>query len=263
MLIRLLVVLALAAGVRAEEVHPVLYQQAGSTGVVLGGLLDGKWLSSERIIWRMYGGEKYKLYTEQMYTTTVYGRKPQDGLVALPGGEWRIAIAGDWDAMPRKARPQSPGDLHVTAVRSYLASKGLSSQVHIDSVLRVDLEGDGTDEVLITAESAKYDPWFYRHGEYSVILLRKVEKGEVRTYSVAGDLHILPPGKEGTDRNGDGLDDGYPEQYSIYGLWDVNGDGTLEIALRRTCPRADAGGVSLYTLRKCRPELLAEEMIGH
>ena len=63
----------------------------------------------------------------------------------------------------------------------------------IDNILRVDLDGDGEEEVLISAANyfAKADrvPMRSPAGSYSMVLLRRVVAGKVETQLVAGEFH--------------------------------------------------------------------------
>jgi hypothetical protein len=64
-----------------------------------------------------------------------------------------IAIAAPWDALPRE--PQviyRTQKVYVDAARDFLKRKGIDQpEVKIESILRVDLDGDGEEEVLISA----------------------------------------------------------------------------------------------------------------
>jgi hypothetical protein len=62
-----------------------------------------------------------------------------------------IALAAPWNALPRKPRLVDPTQkVYVDAVRDFLKTKGIKqAKVKIENILRVDLEGDGEEEVLM------------------------------------------------------------------------------------------------------------------
>ncbi len=64
-----------------------------------------------------------------------------------------IAIASPRNALPRKPQIIDPSQqVYVDAVRDFLKTKGIDQpKVKIDNILRVDLDGDGEEEVLISA----------------------------------------------------------------------------------------------------------------
>src|SRR5206468_5589051 len=70
--------------------------------------------------------------------------KPEKGVIAL---------AAPWNALPRKPRiTDTRQKVYVDVVRDFLRTRGIAQpQVKIESILRVDLDGDGEDEVLISA----------------------------------------------------------------------------------------------------------------
>ena len=95
-----------------------------------------------------------------------------------------IAIAAAWNALPRKPKVIDPTQkAYVDAVRDFLKTKGIEQpKVKIDSILRVDLDGDGEEEVLISAANyfGKADrvPMRSPAGSYSMVLLRRVVAGK-------------------------------------------------------------------------------------
>jgi len=147
---------------------------------------------------------------------------------------------------------------YIDAVRSVVAQRGLrGSKVSIKEVWRVDLEGDGQDEVIVLAESREYDPGIYRQGQFSLVMLRKILDGRVKDLLLSNELHVKKPRFPGS-LNGDE----FPFQYWIDGFWDVDGDGTLEIVAGFSCMRTDYGGVDIWKLRKGKAYKLASEGVG-
>ena len=90
--------------------------------------------------------------------------------------------------------------------------------------MRTDLDGDGTDEVLIVAEHAEADTSLPpRAAWYNLVLVRVVDGDGVRTHVLAEDVYTQ--------------DD--PESYPTFGRYrisaiaDLNGDGRSEDRGRR------------------------------
>jgi hypothetical protein len=106
-----------------------------------------------------------------------------------------IAIGGKWNALPRV--PKIVGakqPVYVAAVRAFLESRGLRNPaVKIEQILRIDLDGDGEEEVLISATNYfRKDgsmPNASPAGSYSCVIERRVVKGEVRTRLIEGEFY--------------------------------------------------------------------------
>jgi hypothetical protein len=141
-----------------------------------------------------------------------------------------IAVGGDWNALPRVPKVESNSSpVYRAAVADHLRRKGIRRpQINIVKVLRVDLDGDGTEELLINATRAKL--WESgslandsNPGDYSVVLLRRVVKGKVQTIVLDGEYHPKPRNAE---------TEGPPNVYEISAVLDLNGDGRMEVIVR-------------------------------
>src|SRR6266496_1429780 len=186
----------------AAELHPIVEVQSG---YLFGAISDGKWIKADETAkligdettYRVYGltqalgdakGGKPKA-VEDVCTDTLsvsLSPKPEKGVIAL---------AAPWNALPRKPRiADRTQQVYVDAVRDFLKTKGIEQpKVKIDNILRVDLDGDGEDEVLISATNyvSKDDsvPMRSPAGSYSMVLLRRVVAGKVETQLVEGEFH--------------------------------------------------------------------------
>jgi hypothetical protein len=161
---------------------------------------------------------------EDMCTDTLtvsLSPKPEEGVIAL---------AAPWNALPRKPRiADTTQQVYVDAVRDFLKAKGIEQpKVRIDSILRVDLDGDGKDEVLISATNyfSKDDrvPMRSPAGSYSMVLLRRVVAGKVETQLVEGEFH-----PKAYVRKEDSFD--APNAYKVIATLDLNGDGKMEVVV--------------------------------
>jgi hypothetical protein len=122
--------------------------------------------------------------------------------------------------------------VYVDAVRDFLKTKGIEQpKVKIDGIQRVDLDGDGEEEVLISATNYfKKDnsvPMRSPAGSYSMVLLRRVVAGKVETQLVEGEFHPKAYPKAAQD---EGRFDA-PNAYKVIAILDLDGDGKMEVVV--------------------------------
>ena len=229
--------LILASAARAQKVVPVV--DIGGGGCVMGGAAGGKWLKAEDIAPLMKGNERYNVYSPTRRVGMRNGGKPvsegppcSDTMYVKNMAPKRtdaglIAIGGSWNALPRVPKVESTrSTVYRAAVAELLRQKGIRNpQVRLVKVLRVDLEGDGVDEVLINATRAKrWESGIIANdsdaGDYSVVMLRKVIGGKVETIVLDGEYHPKPRDPE---------TEGPPNEYELAAVLDLNGDGRMEV----------------------------------
>lgn len=79
------------------------------------------------------------------------------------------------------------------SARIFANKENRPTEVKIDNIVRVDLDGDGEEEVLISATNyfSKDDrvPMRSPAGSYSMVLLRRVVSGKVETQLVEAEFH--------------------------------------------------------------------------
>ena len=146
---------------------------------------------------------------------------------------------------PWKVQPRLPAALSLNSqvyrdiVKRFLAAHGLDAEPVLSQLFKIDLEGDGVDEVLICAQNiaAKGEACFEadqplikgmglpgaaQPGSYSVLLLRKLVDGKVAELPL--HVFVSPGGSTPAD-------DGWtpPVVGRFYQTADLNGDGVLEI----------------------------------
>src|SRR5436309_14310457 len=256
-------VLICAGGSLAADLHPIVEVQSG---YLFGAISDGKWIKADETAkligdettYRVYGltqalgeakGDKPKSEGEPCEETLAVSLspKPEKGV---------IAIAASWNALPRKPQVTDPTQkTYVDAVREFLRTKEIDQpKVKIESILRVDLDGDGEEEVLISATN------YFRKDEsvpmrspaasYSMVLLRRVVAGKVETQLVEGEFHPKAyPGK-GTD---DDASFDAPNAYKVIAVLDLDGDGKMEIVVRSDY--YEGGATTIY---RCNPKKVEE-----
>ena len=91
--------------------------------------------------------------------------------------------------------------------------------MQLTRILRVDLEGDGVDEVLLAASySASGDLLpSTAAGDYSLVALRTLVGGAVQTTIIDQDIYLTA------------AEFAAPTEFALRGVADLNGDGTLEV----------------------------------
>ena len=230
-------VLICVGGSLAADLHPIVEVQ---DGYLFGAISDGKWIKADETA-KLIGDETtYRVYglTQALGDAKGDKPKPADGpceetlAVSLsPKPEnGVIAIAAPWNALPRKPQVTDPTQkTYVDAVRDFLKTKGIEQpKVKIESILRVDLDGDGEEEVLISATNyfSKDDrvPMRSPAGSYSMVLLRRVVAGKVETQLVEGEFH-----PKAYVRKEDSFD--APNAYKVIATLDLDGDGKLEVVV--------------------------------
>lgn len=168
-----------------------------------------------------------------------------------------VAIQGAWNVFPRVAkRTSSDQKVYRDVVAAILAKHGLAdAKVVVDRIDRVDLDGDGTEEVVIHAEAAGRDSQdketgLVSHGfAYSVVILRRVVGGAVQ------DQLLEVPGSLGSQVRSDAF-----VRTSIEGYADLDGDGSLEIILSEN--GVDYGGTAVWKLGSKGWSKIAHESCG-
>ncbi len=226
----LALLLLLSTTAIAADLHPIVEVE---TGYFFGGSADGKWVKAEQAAKSMKGSTPFRVFglSEEVGKATADQPKsvdepcPDTLMVSLSskskGGV--MALSAPWNALPRKARITDPTQqVYVDAVRDFLKARKISDpKVKITRILRVDLDGDGEEEVLISATN-----YFTKDGDvpiespargsYSIVLLRRVVAGKVQTELVAGELYTK-------------AEPTAPNVYEIPAVLDLNGDGKLEV----------------------------------
>jgi hypothetical protein len=215
----------------ADAVYPILDVQSG---YLLGGSARGKWLKADTAARAMRGGETYRSYGLNYLIATARGGLPktegppcpETSFVTLSPRRGTIAVGGAWNALPRVPKIESRTQpVYRAAVTAILRKHGIvRPQVHITQILRVDLDGDGEAEVLLTAthglqRSEGSISTGSTSGSYSFSLLRKVVNGKVKTI-ILGE-NYFPKARTFNA----------PTVYKIAAVLDLNGDEKMEIVM--------------------------------
>jgi len=224
----------------ATDLHPIVEIESG---FLFGAISGGKWIKADETA-KLIGDEtSYRVYglTQALGDAKAGKPKPEgepcdETLTVSLSPETEkgvIAIAAPWNALPRKPQVTDPTQkTYVDAVRDFLKTKGIEQpEVKIDNILRVDLDGDGEEEVLISATN------YFREDEsvpmrspaasYSMVLLRRVVAGKVETQLIVGEFYpkAYPKAKQEEGR----FD--APDAYKVIATLDLDGDGKMEVVI--------------------------------
>jgi hypothetical protein len=223
----------------AGDLHPIVEVQRG---YLFGATKDGKWVKADEAAKALPDQTTYQIYglTESLGEAKGGKAKGEGGpceetlFVGLSDKPEKgaIALAAPWNALPRKPRPlDTTQAVYIDAVRDFLKTKGITEpKVKIDSIFRVDLDGDGEDEVLISATNY-FDkdsvPMRSQAGSYSMVLLRRMVAGKVETQLIAGEFY---PKAYPTPTDDDASFNA-PNAYKLLAVLDLDGDGKMEIVV--------------------------------
>jgi hypothetical protein len=260
-----LLLTGVASGAKKAQ-HRVAVVVDPHLGLVLGGSAGGKWMDDAQASAYLRGGESYQVYSLTKRLGTATGTKPsyvdetphsQAHVVHLrpaPPAD-AIAILGGWNALPRVPKSERTDQrVYQDIVRSVLNRKGISDPViRITQVLRVDLEGDGVDEALLTAASRPRERLFNRteKGDYSLVILRKVISGKPTTIVLDGGYQRTAPAE------------GEPPLIPVYrikAVLDANGDGTQEVFV--AWEYYEGWGTDVYAVKGGRAVKILEQGVG-
>lgn len=200
-------------------------------GSLLGGVENGRFLDAKTTFGKLKGAEKFSLFN---FKTGAKGDFSLGAVKPGPGAceenyftesevnvaaNFAVGANANWNVLPRKWQPADPADANYKkAVTGVLRARGLAkSPVKIEQAVRVDLDGDGADEILLVAkhyaEDATLNPMT---GNYSALMMRKTTGGKARNILVGGNFLTKK-------------DDYFGGEYSIAGIADLNGDGRMEV----------------------------------
>jgi hypothetical protein len=237
------------------DVHPIVDVQSG---YLSGATADGKWIKSEKAAKAISDERTYKIYGLTQSLGQANGGKPKPAeeevcsdvlTVSLSPRPEKgvIALAAPWNALPRKPRVMdTTQQVYVEAVRDFLKTKGIEEpKVKIDNIIRVDLDGDGEDEVVISAtnysEKEEGAPMRSPAGSYSMVLLRRVVSGKVETQLVEGEFY--PKAYDDDERFN------APNAYKVIAVLDLDGDGKMEVVVASNYYEGEA-----TTIYRCDPK---------
>jgi FG-GAP repeat len=238
----------------AADLHPIVEVQSG---YLFGAIAGGKWIKADEAVKSMPDETTYRVYGLTQSLGEAKGNKPKHEEVpceetfSVPLSKTPeksvIAVAGTWNALPRKVQSlDTTQKIYVDAVRDFLKTKGIDQpQAKIDKIIRADFDGDGEEEVLISATNYLSKdgrvPMRSPAGSYSCVLLRRVVAGKVETQLVEGEFH-----PKAYVRKEDSFD--APNAYKVIATLDLDGDGKMEVVVGSNYYEGEA-----ITIYRCEP----------
>src|SRR5882757_5725725 len=242
----------------ATDLHPIVEIESG---FLFGAISDGKWIKADETA-KLIGDETtYRVYglTQALGDAKAGKPKPEGEpcdetlTVSLSPKPEKgvIAIAAPWNALPRKPQVTDPTQkTYVDAVREFLRTKGIEQpKVKIESILRVDLDGDGEEEVLISAtnyfQKEQGPPMRSPAASYSMVLLRRMVAGKVEAQLVEGEFYP----KAYQNRTDDDASFNAPNAYKVIAVLDLDGDGKMEVVV--ASQYYEGGATTIY---RCDPK---------
>ncbi|MGB7859240.1 MAG: hypothetical protein WBM90_01955 [Acidimicrobiia bacterium] len=217
----------LPAGNWAEE--PLIVAGFGA----LGWWDGANWLYAEEVgALPVVGGEDYQIAVIGLEATTTGGPQtvvcdPLENLgVQLANeqvlgefpGPYGVAISAPWDLQPHLVEPFVDSGTYASIASTLLSQRGINvPDPVIKQAFRIDLEGDGTNEILVVTEDL-VSGYEAAAGSYSLVFLRKVVDGEVQT-AVLGDSIITDPLTQ------------LVIGFTVGAIADLNGTGQMEIVI--------------------------------
>lgn len=161
-----------------------------------------------------------------------------------------VAVGSDakWNLTPRLPNTIDLNDqTFKTVVSNFLKKKGIARPiVRIVQAFRIDLEGDGTEEVLLSATYFKRGPFSIggQVGDYSVVLLQKTVGKTVAQYLLQGEFVAKTTDSRLMFHN------------LISAIADLNGDAKMEIVLQRSFAYGDSADV--FEMKAGKPITIKE-----
>ncbi len=203
---------------------------------LLGGVENGKFIDAKTTFAKLKGGENYTLFGiegvnegETKYTVKAPDENEpcEDFYYFEMEDEAEAGIAlGDgykWNPMPRAPKAIDLNSaVYKKIVADVLRTKGIiKTTIKLTQAIRIDLEGDGKEEVLIAAtfyDSGEMTPTATR-GNYSFVMLRRIVGKTVQNTVLDGEFYTK------------NVEFGAPNEYTISAIADLNGDGKMEIIM--------------------------------
>lgn len=208
---------------------------------LLGGTQNGKWITAEKTAESLKDKTEFNIINfNGVEKDKVFGTKGErqgacleNPVIKLPETDnpdenVRFALGANakWNPLPRI--PQAIGltdKTYTKAVADFLKTKGIAkTNIAITQIYRIDLEGDGQDEVIIAGNYYKKGMSEEQSvGDYSFVLLRKIVKGKTQNILMGGEFFTAKLVKS--------RDFDPPNMREISAIADLNGDGKMEFVL--------------------------------
>jgi len=212
---------------------PIIYGRNfdKTTFLLLGGVGGDVWLAPDLTVARFAGASQYDIHTIPNGIVQITGNAPQFSPTCKSyfveadsnvDGSGIVGVAQGWQVTQRNVEELPPDNqFYQQVVTDWLKAEGIPApQLDGLRVVRVDIEGDGVDEIFINASHLDESQHTTKAGDYSVVLMRKVAGNDAVTLPILGDVYHSPE-PEIT----------FPLTYSLANFMDLNQDGILEVVV--------------------------------
>ena len=199
--------------------------------LLVGGSQNGNWISAADMVGVLAGGTNYQLYNPFDFQDWVIGQElnfartcNQHFITIDPPftSKSAVGVSSDWDVQPRTPVELSTDlKVYLEAITGWQIEQAPSMPIPaINKIWKVDLEGNGTDEVFINGTRFA-EPTGHNVGprDYSVVLMRTVVGSEVATIELVGDYYS------------EEVVNYFPLTYNLEFIGDLNGDGQMEVVV--------------------------------
>jgi hypothetical protein len=134
-----------------------------------------------------------------------------------------LAISAPWELTPHFVQSETDDGVYSDFARPLLAARGLDvANPVIKQVVRFDMDGDGTNEVIAVAEEVTGPGGIYaEEGNYSLVFMRVVVDGAVQT-AILGESIVADLSEGETP---------FILTHSVAAIADLNGDRQMEFVL--------------------------------
>lgn len=217
----------------------------------LGGTTDALWHSADFAIYKISLGSQYRIYTlteelpsakcTEIWPFEEGGPYEPNQIVLSPepvSSQPMIAISGAWNALPRIPKQMTINNSFILEDIKRIFEEHQLDQMepHIVTSYKIDLEGDGEEEWLVTLSNQTTEPSAHaKKGDYAFALLGKWIDAHPVHFVIASEIHQL------------NAEWGAPNQFHIRAVLDTNGDGNQEIFIYTKNYEAGVTSIHRYT----------------
>jgi len=202
-----------------------------NSSILLGGVMEGRgWLSAENASAYVSPHLNYDFFSPGI-TARIAGRALEFSPTCqnyfigssdlMP--DTMVGVHSHWIVEKRITQNISTDDpVYLQALTEWFQSQGNSpAEIHITRILQADIEGDGVNEVLLSASYFKdASGHMTETGDYSVVLMRKVIGNSVLTIPLISEYYVASAPELS-----------FPNTYTLTDAIDLNQDGTLEVVV--------------------------------